>query len=162
LVSSRWSDIQSSVTDLAPGQEWNGTIELNEWTANARLPGLVSIDLQYWIEDPNGTIIVVRQSTSSGARLEFTYSAVSFASTQDGAPASFAQDILPLFRPVDIEHMRYEGLDLSDYESVRQDACGIVPAVISTSADFRMPPDYHWSDDYIDTFILWTDQGRLP
>jgi hypothetical protein len=32
---------------------------------------------------------------------------------------SFLTDIRPLFRPVDVDHMKWQGLDLSSYDDVK-------------------------------------------
>src|SRR5262249_47207760 len=149
LASSRWFDGRSGVSNLAPRQDWNGTIQLFRSSTYARLPGLVSIDLQYWIADPNGSMTIVRRSPD-GTEHDATLAPVSFASVEDGAPVSFASDIRPLFRPVDIDHMA-EILVLNDYQSVKDSACGIFDAVANPDNPYPMPPDAagRWSEDKI-------------
>lgn len=73
---------------------------------------------------------------------------------------SFARDIRPLFRDIDVAHMKPAGLDLSSYAEVKAKAQGIHAAV----AGKTMPPDPadHWTDAKIATFKSWMDQGCPP
>jgi hypothetical protein len=61
-------------------------------------------------------------------------------------PTSFARDILPLFRPKDIEHMRELGTNLASYDEVRRQAEAVARRVTSTGPR-RMPPppDQRWT-----------------
>jgi hypothetical protein len=70
----------------------------------------------------------------------------------------FAKDIRPLFRNVDIEHMKPLGLDLSSYDDVRDRADDIYDQVSNGS----MPPDQSWSQDLIQLFRDWMDGGMQP
>jgi hypothetical protein len=71
---------------------------------------------------------------------------------------SFAKDIRPLFRNVDIEHMKPLGLDLSSYDDVRDRADDIYDQV----SNGFMPPDQPWSQDLIQLFRDWMDGGMQP
>ncbi|HTJ69516.1 MAG TPA: hypothetical protein VL551_18405 [Actinospica sp.] len=84
--------------------------------------------------------------------------------TQDSATSApgFAHDILPLFRPVDIEHMAPFGVQLDQYSYMS------VPAnaerVYGSIEAGRMPPesDAAWSDDQLDLLRAWIDGGLRP
>ena len=54
---------------------------------------------------------------------------------------SFARDILPLFRPKDIEHMTDLNLDLSEYDAVRAKAQAIGRRVAASGRPMPPPPD---------------------
>ena len=71
---------------------------------------------------------------------------------------SFAKDIRPLFRNVDIEHMKPLGLDLSSYDDVRDRADDIYDQV----SNGFMPPDQPWSQDLIQLLRDWMDGGMQP
>ncbi len=60
------------------------------------------------------------------------------------------------FSATDVDHMRPFGIDLSNYDSVRQNI-GRISSAIETK---RMPPG-GWSDEKIACFKEWTDAG-LP
>jgi hypothetical protein len=77
------------------------------------------------------------------------------------AKTSFARDILPLFRPIDVEHMvEIVGLDLSDYAAVRGSADAIRDRLQRTGAG-RMPPppDQPWTKAQIDLFSRWITEN---
>jgi hypothetical protein len=71
---------------------------------------------------------------------------------------SFAKDIRPLFRNVDIEHMKPLGLDLSSYD----DVCDRADDIYDQVSNGFMPPDQPWSQDLIQLFRDWMDGGMLP
>lgn len=77
-----------------------------------------------------------------------------------GATTSFARDILPLFRPVDIEHMRdMLGMDLSVYDVVRASAQHIFKRVKGIGPIMPPVPDQPWTKAQIDLFAKWmTDE----
>ncbi len=69
---------------------------------------------------------------------------------------SFAKDIRPLFRDTpDVETMKAMGLDLSSYDEVKEKAEGIY----STLKDGSMPCDGAWSDEQVEKFKRWMDEG---
>ena len=75
---------------------------------------------------------------------------------------NFENDIKPLFRQVDQEHMAPLGIDLWDYNSVKTNAAGILSTVSSTNPVDRMPPDDPWNPNHPDriaTFQAWIDAG---
>jgi hypothetical protein len=72
---------------------------------------------------------------------------------------SFATDVRPLFRDMDIQSMQsISGFDLSRYEDVRNHAQAIYDVVASGS----MPCDEPWSAEYIAKFKAWVDGGMAP
>jgi Ferritin-like len=84
-----------------------------------------------------------------------------------GAPpeptTSFARDVLPLFRPIDIDHMNGIGLDLTDFEAVRSSAASI-SARLKGIGGRRMPPppDPPLTPDQIKVFDTWIAEGFPP
>jgi hypothetical protein len=75
---------------------------------------------------------------------------------EEGPELIFEEDIRPLFREKDVEEMKdISGLDLSKYEDVRENA----EAIHSYLADGSMPCDGPWSDEQVERFRRWMDQG---
>ena len=81
-----------------------------------------------------------------------------------GAPpqptTSFATDILPLFRPIDIDHMTGFGLDLSDFDAVSS-AAAAISLRLKGIGGRRMPPppDDPLTTDQISLFDRWVAEG---
>jgi hypothetical protein len=76
---------------------------------------------------------------------------------------SFARDIRPLFRQIDIDHMS-DSFDLSRYEDVRDNAHKILDRLTDVSPQRRMPPNRSggpWNADKIAMFKKWIDDGLL-
>ena len=99
---------------------------------------------------------------SDRARLAF----VETRAVPPTSTTSFARDIAPLFRPVDIEHMLRPrlDLDLSSYERVKDRAERIrvrVDNPEATTGEGPMPPSPHqrWTAAQIDLFKRWIDEG---
>jgi hypothetical protein len=79
-------------------------------------------------------------------------------------PPSFAQDIHPLFTDEDVEHMNaYVGLDLSDYQQVKDHSDRILERVKGEGGE-RMPPSPRpaWDAAQIQLFQDWIDAGCQP
>lgn len=74
------------------------------------------------------------------------------------AALSFAGDILPLFRPMDIGEMQAYGLDLSSYEDAKKRANDIYKRLAAKN----MPCDKPWSAADIEKFKRWIESGRQP
>ena len=73
---------------------------------------------------------------------------------------SFAKDIRPLFRDVDVQHMTDLGLDLSDYQQVRDRSADILMKVkLKTARRMPPPPDPAWTAEKIALFQKWVDEG---
>jgi hypothetical protein len=70
---------------------------------------------------------------------------------------SFARDIRPLFRDLDVRQMGFL-LDLSDYQDVRRLAEAVYPRL----ADGSMPCDQPWPAEHVDRFRRWIDHGMPP
>jgi hypothetical protein len=93
---------------------------------------------------------------------------------------SFATDILPLFRPIDIEHMRDYGVALDDYAWMSDPAGGSLGNCPNNFADHahgrgvygyltgdcqpRMPPDAggRWDRTRLALYQQWMDDGFAP
>jgi hypothetical protein len=72
---------------------------------------------------------------------------------------SFAKDIRPLFRQLDIEEMKhYRDFDLSNYEDVKQNYIDIAMQVEAKT----MPCDEPWTDAKIALFAKWIEEGMEP
>lgn len=86
------------------------------------------------------------------------------------APVSFASDIKPLFRPMDITHMDAYGVMLADYSYMADPAnnyqnAAIVEQTLSPHGDDppEMPPGGpYWSADQLALFRKWREDGYLP
>ena len=78
---------------------------------------------------------------------------------------SFAKDILPLFRTIDIDHMGRRGVRLDDYKYM-SDSSGDhahAQAVLDTLKDKEMPPGGpFWPQDKLDLFAKWMSDGYQP
>jgi hypothetical protein len=72
---------------------------------------------------------------------------------------SFVRDILPLFRPKDIEHMSNLNLDLSEYDAVRAKAQAIAQRVAASGRPMPPPPDQRWTKIQIELFEQWVAEG---
>lgn len=88
---------------------------------------------------------------------------LAFIMTRTGAhqtTTSFARDILPLFRPKDVQHMiDARGLDLTEYEVVKSEAENILGRVRRTGAGrMPIPPDAKWTKAQIDLFAKWIEE----
>ncbi len=69
---------------------------------------------------------------------------------------SFAQDIRPMFREIDIQEMKpIVNYDLSKYEDVRANAAAIYERI----EDGSMPCDQPWPAEQIAKFKQWMDEG---
>ena len=93
-------------------------------------------------------------------------------------PVSFKTDILPLFTPTDIQHMKGMGVKLSDYAYMSAAAggkvmtCGPFPdhaharAVYSSLTGDCKPQmpmgGPYWSPDQLKTYQQWMDDGFQP
>ena len=71
------------------------------------------------------------------------------------APLSFVRDIKPLFRDGDQSSMLGFGLDLPDYDGVKDRAAEILERV----ADGSMPCDAAWPEHRVALFRRWMDEG---
>ncbi len=77
---------------------------------------------------------------------------------------SFAQDIVPLFRPMDIQCMRGRDVFLIDYQFMSTpDNASMVKSYLTGDSTPRMPyGGPYWSDDSIQLLQSWIDGGYKP
>ncbi|MGA2761414.1 MAG: hypothetical protein ABSF08_13975 [Candidatus Cybelea sp.] len=78
------------------------------------------------------------------------------------SPLSFAKDIRPLFTDSDVSHRKPHGMDLSSHAVVAKQAESIFGVV---SAGTMPPPEDGgdpWSEEMVNTFKRWMDQGCPP
>jgi hypothetical protein len=77
-------------------------------------------------------------------------------------PVSFNNDIKPLFRPIDVEHMKRGSVLLDDYaymSSATNDHAN-AKAVLNTLTKKTMPPGGpFWPQDQLDLFAKWMSDG---
>lgn len=80
------------------------------------------------------------------------------------ATVSFARDIRPLFRPVDIQHMKPMGILLDDFKYMSNtDNAQSVYDSLTSEAEPRMPMNGpYWSQDKLDLFQKWMKGGYQP
>jgi len=72
---------------------------------------------------------------------------------------SFAKDIRPLFRDLDIEEMKFNrDFDLSNFEDVKRHYIDIAMQVEAKT----MPCDEPWTDARIALFAKWIEDGLQP
>lgn len=67
---------------------------------------------------------------------------------------SFAEDIKPLFRPMDYESMAW-AFDLASYDEVKENAT----AILARLRDGSMPCDVEWPEAQVERFQRWTETG---
>jgi hypothetical protein len=73
---------------------------------------------------------------------------------------SFARDILPLFRPKDIEHMiDVAELNFSVYDVVKQNSANILDRLRGIDGFMPPSPDQRWTKAQTDLFQRWIDEG---
>ena len=79
---------------------------------------------------------------------------------------SFARDIRPLFRDVDIEHMEVHGIKLDDYTfmSDPNNADKVLETLSPLEGDPpAMPPGGpYWTADQLALFAEWQNEGYQP
>jgi hypothetical protein len=86
------------------------------------------------------------------------------------ALVSFAADIKPLFRPVDVAHMNVHGIRLDDYKYMSDPANnhGNAEAVQQTVSHLggqppSMPPGGpYWTGEQVAVFAKWRTDGYQP
>ena len=85
------------------------------------------------------------------------------------APTSFATDIAKKFRPSDIGCMAPKGVLLGSADWMCDPAAadgfddhGNARRVYDALKQGFMPPDHKWSQDWLDTYQKWMDDGFNP
>jgi hypothetical protein len=81
-----------------------------------------------------------------------------------GVAVSFARDIVPLFRPMDIQCMKGRNVFLIDYQFMSTpDNAAMVKSYLTGDSTPRMPyGGPYWSDDSIQLLQSWIDGGYKP
>jgi hypothetical protein len=82
--------------------------------------------------------------------------------------SSFARDVKPLFRPIDVNHMLPFGVRLNDFAYMgdpnndHQNAKGVFARLTGTVTP-RMPPGGpFWTDEMLSIYQRWMDDGFPP
>jgi hypothetical protein len=71
---------------------------------------------------------------------------------------SFAADIRPLFRDMDVKAMKPNGIDLSSYEDVKKR----IPDIYARLSAKEMPCDGPWGESNMRKLKMWMDSGMAP
>lgn len=80
-------------------------------------------------------------------------------------PVSFKNDIQPLFRKIDVDHMKPKGVLLDDYPYMSDASNNYehAQAVLDTLTKQSMPPGGpFWSQTMLDLFKKWMSDGYKP
>ena len=80
-------------------------------------------------------------------------------------PVSFSKDIQPMFREVDIDHMKVYGVNLDDYQYMADATNNYAnaQAVQDTLADQSMPPGGpFWTEAQLTLYDKWKAEGYQP
>jgi hypothetical protein len=80
-------------------------------------------------------------------------------------PVSFARDILPMFRPIDIEHMNKHDIFLGDYTYMSDPSNDHANAEVveKTLVQKSMPPGGpYWSAQQLALYKQWKSDGYQP
>jgi hypothetical protein len=76
---------------------------------------------------------------------------------------SFAKDIKPLFREMDIEHMKNYGFPLDDFVFMSDPANANSVLHTVTGNPPSMPPGGpYWTADQVALYKKWMDEGYQP
>lgn len=86
-----------------------------------------------------------------------TYDREHFNALSCPSGITWTKDIQQLFNEIDVDHMKSKGIDLSKYRSVMINAVAIYTRVKSGS--MPPPPLERWTDDMVNTFGCWIQQG---
>ena len=80
------------------------------------------------------------------------------------AATSFARDIKPLFRQIDLDHMGRMGVNLDDYEwmSNKSNAQNVYDFVVGTKQPKMPIGGPFWSQEQLDLFAAWMKDGCPP
>jgi len=80
-------------------------------------------------------------------------------------PASFEKDIKPLFRPIDVEHMKRYNVPLDDYAYMSDPSNdhGHARSVEETLINKSMPPGGpYWDEKQLALYTEWKSGGYQP
>jgi hypothetical protein len=80
---------------------------------------------------------------------------------------SFASEIRPMFRPIDVEHMKRGGVLLDDFaymshaENDHANARTVLETVVGNPPS--MPPGGpYWTAEQVSLYMKWMDEGFQP
>ncbi|WP_299693575.1 hypothetical protein [uncultured Tateyamaria sp.] len=128
-------------------------------TASAVIP---EIDIEnYWGADR--PLAGVRCHAQSNAKTTLFHAPIGMPGCAEvlpeGGELSFAIDIRPLFRPVDIDMMiAVRNLDLGSHDAVTDHA----DVILARLRDGSMPCDGAWPATDVDLFERWISEGKTP
>jgi hypothetical protein len=80
-------------------------------------------------------------------------------------PVSFARDIRPMFRPIDVEHMSKHNILLDDYTYMSDPSrdYGNAQAVEDSLVQQSMPPGGpYWNAQQLTLYKQWRSDGYKP
>jgi hypothetical protein len=80
-------------------------------------------------------------------------------------PVSFSREIQPLFRAIDIDHMKPSGILLDNYAYMSDESGdhAHAKAVFAVLKKQSMPPGGpFWPQSQLDLFAQWMSDGYLP
>lgn len=80
-------------------------------------------------------------------------------------PVSFEKNIKPMFRPIDVEHMKVYNMPLDDYAYMSDPSNdhGNARSVEETLKDQSMPPGGpYWNEQQLALYSQWKSDGYQP
>lgn len=76
---------------------------------------------------------------------------------------SFAADIKPLFRAVDVEHMMKHGVMLNDFRYMSDpEHAGAVQNTLTGNPPSMPPGGPYWTSQQLDIYARWIADGYQP
>jgi len=76
---------------------------------------------------------------------------------------SFATDIKPLFRPIDVAHMQRHGVMLDDFAYMSNPRNALAVQATLTGNPPSMPPGGpYWTPQQLDIYARWIADGYQP
>ncbi len=76
---------------------------------------------------------------------------------------SFAKDIKPLFRQIDIDHMKQGDFPLDDYVFMSDPShANLVLQTVEGNPPSMPPGGPYWTADQVALFKKWIDEGYQP
>lgn len=76
---------------------------------------------------------------------------------------SFAKDIKPLFRQIDIDHMKHGDFPLDDYAFMSDPSnANLVLQTVEGNPPTMPPGGPYWTAEQVALFRKWMDEGYQP
>jgi hypothetical protein len=113
----------------------------------------------------NATKTATRSQPRAGSKNAVSKkAAIKKAASQAPPPVSFAKQIAPLFRTMDVQCMRARGVFLKNYDYMKDpDNANLVLDMLKPDADPRMPyGGPYWTDANIQLLQDWINDGLQP